>query len=61
LWVLAGLEDVFKELPCVARAGDVVLFSPACASFDRYGNYRERGKHFQEMVEAYTVERGRDV
>jgi UDP-N-acetylmuramoylalanine--D-glutamate ligase len=30
--------------------GDVVLFSPACASFDLYKNYEERGKEFREIV-----------
>lgn len=47
------LEDVFADLPRRARPGDVVLFSPACASFDRYRDYRERGRHFQELVEEY--------
>jgi UDP-N-acetylmuramoylalanine--D-glutamate ligase len=55
--VLPGLEEVFVELASVVREGDVVLFSPACASFDRYGNYKERGIHFQEMVENYRRER----
>jgi UDP-N-acetylmuramoylalanine--D-glutamate ligase len=35
----------------VARPGDVVLFSPACASFDRYRNFEERGDHFRRLVE----------
>ena len=30
--------------------GDVVLFSPACASFDLYKDYEERGKEFREIV-----------
>ncbi len=47
------LEEVFSDLPETARPGDVVLFSPACASFDRYRDYRERGKHFQQLVEKY--------
>lgn len=47
------LEDVFRDLPSRARPGDVVLFSPACASFDRYRDYKERGKHFQTLVEEY--------
>jgi UDP-N-acetylmuramoylalanine--D-glutamate ligase len=48
-----GLEEVLGELRREAEAGDVVLFSPACASFDRYGDYKERGKHFQTLVEDY--------
>ncbi len=33
-----------------ATDGDVVLMSPACASFDMYHNFEARGKHFKELV-----------
>ncbi|MGH9457577.1 MAG: UDP-N-acetylmuramoyl-L-alanine--D-glutamate ligase [Thermoanaerobaculia bacterium] len=35
-----------------AAPGDVVLLSPACASFDQYENFEQRGRHFEELVRA---------
>ena len=35
-----------------AVAGDVVVLSPACAAFDRFKNFMERGRIFKELVNA---------
>jgi UDP-N-acetylmuramoylalanine--D-glutamate ligase len=36
----------------IAEQGDVVLLSPACASFDLFENYEDRGRKFKAAVRA---------
>ncbi|MFW5906334.1 MAG: glutamate ligase domain-containing protein, partial [Desulfobia sp.] len=45
-----SLQDAVSRATEAAAPGDAVLLSPACASFDMYGSYAERGLHFQETV-----------
>lgn len=44
------LETAVRAAAAVAAPGDVVLLSPACASWDQYRDYEERGEHFLEVV-----------
>jgi UDP-N-acetylmuramoylalanine--D-glutamate ligase len=46
----ADLEDAVRRAAAAAQPGDVVLLSPACASFDAFENYEARGDHFREIV-----------
>lgn len=45
-----SLDDVITTVINEAREGDVVLLSPACASFDMFDNYEQRGEVFKKAV-----------
>jgi UDP-N-acetylmuramoylalanine--D-glutamate ligase len=47
----ADLEDAVRRAAAAARPGEVVLLSPACASFDAFENFEARGERFRELVE----------
>jgi UDP-N-acetylmuramoylalanine--D-glutamate ligase len=44
------LESALRKANAVAQPGDVVLLAPACASFDQFKNYEQRGQVFKEIV-----------
>jgi len=48
------LSDAIIQARKRALDGDVVLFSPACASFDMYKNYIQRGEDFKKNVQLLT-------
>jgi UDP-N-acetylmuramoylalanine--D-glutamate ligase len=46
------LERAVQAAAAEAKPGEVVLLSPACASFDAFKDFEERGDRFRELVEA---------
>jgi len=46
----AGAEEAVKVAYKIAEKGDTVLLSPACASFDLFDNYEDRGDKFKQAV-----------
>ena len=53
--VMSSLEDAVNLSAASAEPGDIVLLSPACASFDMFTSYVERGERFQAAVAALEV------
>jgi UDP-N-acetylmuramoylalanine--D-glutamate ligase len=46
------LERAVEAAAGAAKPGEVVLLSPACASFDAFKDFEQRGDRFRELVEA---------
>lgn len=50
--IVETLKEAVQKAAELAERGDIVLLSPACASFDQFKNYKERGECFIEAVTA---------
>jgi UDP-N-acetylmuramoylalanine--D-glutamate ligase len=50
--VASSMDDAVDQAGALAQPGDVVVLSPACASFDWYTSYAERGDDFVRAVDA---------
>ena len=48
--VTDNLEESVKAAYNISEEGDTILLSPACASWDQYNNFEERGDEFKKIV-----------
>ena len=46
----SDFEEVIRAAKAAARAGEAVLLSPACSSYDMFSNYEERGERFRALA-----------
>jgi UDP-N-acetylmuramoylalanine--D-glutamate ligase len=49
------LDQAVKDAAAAAKAGEVVMLSPACASFDQFSDYEARGDAFRRTVEGLSL------
>ena len=54
----SDLNDAIAQASAACKAGDAVLLSPACASFDQFKSYADRGQQFAAAVRSLALDRG---
>jgi UDP-N-acetylmuramoylalanine--D-glutamate ligase len=57
----ASMADAVGQANAQVHAGDAVLMSPACASFDMFDNYEHRARAFVQAVQALAADAGVDL
>ena len=55
------MDDAVARARAQAHAGDAVLLSPACASFDMFDDYAHRARAFVQAVQALALEQGQPI
>ncbi len=50
------MDTAFQKATAYAQANDIILLSPACASYDQFTSYEQRGKIFKQFVNTYIKE-----
>lgn len=51
----SNMSEIVNHAKQIAQPGDVVLLSPACASFDMFKDYKDRGDQFKQAVNALLI------
>jgi UDP-N-acetylmuramoylalanine--D-glutamate ligase len=46
----SDFDEVIRTARATARAGEAILLSPACSSYDMFSNYEERGERFRALA-----------
>ena len=54
------MESAFRHAVALANKGDVIVLSPACASYDQFASYEQRGDVFKQYVSEYIKESERN-
>jgi UDP-N-acetylmuramoylalanine--D-glutamate ligase len=58
---MADLPQAVRRAAGLAKSGDVVLLSPACASLDMFTNYAHRAQVFVDAVRELALEKGQEI
>ena len=53
IYIVNNLEQAFEKAVSNALSDEVILLSPACASYDQYDNFEQRGEHFRALTRIF--------